>query len=116
MSSTRPRDRHLYRRLFEQCRPYTWYLLVVLFLSMLGAPLSVLTPLPLKIAVDHVVGSADLPGWTHWLPDSWTGSKTAVLVFAVALLIGVALVQRLRELLQMVFKTYAGERLVLDFR
>ncbi len=54
-------DRGLYRRLIEQMRPYWPHLLGIVILSFLSIPVSLMTPIPLKIAVDSVIGSQPLP-------------------------------------------------------
>src|SRR5205814_11669 len=51
---TSPRDTVLYRRLFQQARPYWTHIAALFFLSMLASPLALLLPLPLKIAVDSL--------------------------------------------------------------
>src|SRR3989442_13329330 len=50
------------RRLLGEARP-SWPLIGALFLlSLLSSPLALLMPLPLKIAVDSVIGSRAVPG------------------------------------------------------
>ncbi len=61
MASTVYTDVTLYRRLLRQARPYWPYIGGIFLLSLLSSPLSLLTPLPLKIAVDSVIGSHPLP-------------------------------------------------------
>ena len=56
MATSRHGDFALYRRLLAQVRAYWPHLTGILLLSFLSAPLSLLTPLPLKIAVDSVSG------------------------------------------------------------
>ena len=53
----------LYRRLAAYSPPYWPHILGVLLLQLLSAALALLSPLPLKIAVDTVVGSRPLPHW-----------------------------------------------------
>ena len=56
-------DARILRRLFAEARPY-WLLIFATFcLSLLAAPLTLLTPVPLKLVVDNVIGSHPLPGW-----------------------------------------------------
>ena len=50
------------------------------------------------------------------LPTPITNSETALLVFAVVLLLAIALVDQLRELVVSVLRTYTSEKLVLSFR
>lgn len=110
-------DLALYRRLLLQVRPYRGHVVVLLVLGLLASPIALLNPVPLKIAVDSVLGSQPLPGTLQAvLPQGLTGSKHGILLFAVALVVAIALVSRLRELGYAMLRTYVGERLVLDFR
>ncbi len=51
----------VFARLLRQARPYWIHIAGVLLLELLSTPLVLLTPLPLKIAVDTVLGSRPLP-------------------------------------------------------
>jgi len=46
----------LYRRLLNHARPYQFHIVGMLLLGLLATPLALLTPLPLKIAIDSVIG------------------------------------------------------------
>ncbi|HKO24574.1 MAG TPA: ABC transporter ATP-binding protein, partial [Chloroflexota bacterium] len=110
-------DITLYRRLLRQVRPYRLHIVGIFLLSLLQSPLALLTPLPLKIAVDNMVGSHHLPSFLALLlPASATLSHTAVLILAAGLFVAVALLSQLQQLGTSVLSTYTGERLVLDFR
>ena len=50
------------RRMALQARPYWPNILGIFLLSLLSTPLTLLTPLPLKIVIDNVIGSRPLPG------------------------------------------------------
>src|SRR5882724_7840487 len=106
-----------WRRLVGEVRPY-WGLLGSSFLaSMLAAPFALLLPLPLKIAVDSVVGTHPLPAFlTVILPDRFVTSSASILLVAVALVIGVALLDQLRAFCNTMLASYAGEQLLLGFR
>jgi ATP-binding cassette, subfamily B, bacterial len=111
------RDLALLGRLLHQARPYWRHIGAVFLLSLLATPLALLTPVPLKIAVDTVVGERPLPGFLEALvPASLSDSDSAMLIFAVSLLVGVALVEQLQILARTVLGTYTGEKLTLDFR
>ncbi|MHC4947371.1 MAG: ABC transporter ATP-binding protein [Planctomycetota bacterium] len=110
-------DLSLVRRLLRQARPSWGLILAVFVLELLATPLLLLTPLPLKIAVDCAVGSEPVPRFlAAVLPDALLGSDTAILVFAACLLVAIALLTRLRTLVSGVLRVVAGERLVLDLR
>lgn len=111
------RPKHLYRRLFTEARPFSLHITGLLLLSVLSALLTLLIPLPLKIAVDNVIGSRPLPGLLDSiLPDAVSGSGTDVLVIAIVLLVLVMLLKQLGEFASLVLSTYAGQKLLLSFR
>lgn len=105
------------RRLLLQARPYRLHLIAIFVLSLLAMPLALVTPLPLKIAVDSVIDSRPLPHLlTALLPAAAMSSKTAVLLVAIGLLIGITLLSHLQALAGWLLPTYVGEKLTLNFR
>ena len=107
----------LLRRLLGQARPYWPHVGALFFLSLLASPLSLLTPLPLKIAVDSVIGSHQLPGVVApFVPDAIARSPSGLLALAVGLLLAVALLSQLQGLGSTLLQTWVQERLVLGFR
>ena len=105
------------RRLSRQAWPYRWHLAGVLGLSFVTTPLLLLQPLPLKIAVDSVIGNDAVPAFlVPLIPQSASDSSSAILLAAVLLLVGITLLIYLRGLVSWVFNTYTGEMLTLDFR
>jgi ATP-binding cassette subfamily B protein len=107
----------LYRRLLTYTRPYWPHILLVFVLQLLSTPLALLGPLPLKIAVDTVLGSRPLPGWLQTvIPEGLTGSAVAMLSLAAAILVLTAVLGSLLDLVTELLRTYAGERLAQDFR
>ncbi|HZD96464.1 MAG TPA: ABC transporter ATP-binding protein [Candidatus Sulfotelmatobacter sp.] len=86
-------------------------------MSAIAAPIGLLLALPLKIAVDNVIGSQPLPHFLEvWLPGSIHASKSVNLLLAVGLLLGLSLIMNLQSFAAWLLQTYTGERLVLDFR
>ena len=117
MTSGRYTDLTLFRRLLGQARPYWPHLGGVLLLSLLSSPLVLLTPLPLKIAVDSVLGSEPIPGFLDaLLPEVVTSSGATVLIVVVSLVVAIALLTELLQLATSLLSTYTGEKLVLGFR
>jgi len=110
-------DLALYRRLLGMARPCWPHIAGLFVLGLLATPLSLLAPVPLKIAVDHVVGSRPLPGVLRAvLPEAVRRSDLAVLALVAALLVAIALLSQLQALSSTVLHAYAGERTVLGFR
>jgi len=107
----------LYARIIRQARPYWLHLVGLFLLSMLASPISLLVPLPLKIAVDSAIANHPLPSFlAALLPASTVSSSTAILLLAVALLIAINLLSQLQGFFTSFMGTYTGEKLVLDFR
>jgi len=107
----------LYRRLANQARPYWPHVLAILLLQLLTAPLALLAPLPLKIAVDTVLGSRPLPHWlAAVLPAALTSSAGVLLVVAASILVITSILSSLQDLVSELMQTYTGEKLSQDFR
>jgi len=108
---------HFWRRLAREVRPY-WGSIGSSFLaSMLAAPFALLLPLPLKIAVDSVIGERPLPEFlVVVLPGKFVTSSGAILLVAIGLVIAIALLDQLRGFCNTMLASYAGEQLLLGFR
>lgn len=117
MSSKPPKDRVLLWRVLKESASYKWHIFVLFLLGLLATPVALLSPLPLKIAVDSVLGSKPLPlNLGSMLPAAWVESKTALLMISIFLVIGVALLYQLQWAISWLLRTYTGERLVLSIR
>jgi ATP-binding cassette subfamily B protein len=76
-----------------------------------------LTPLPLKIAVDSVIGSQPIPIFLAWLlPSAAERSNPILLVLAAGLMVAIALASSLQGLADSLLRTYTSEKLTLAFR
>ena len=110
-------DWQMTQRLLVQARPYWGHVAAIFALSLLATPIALVTPLPLKLAVDSALGSEPLPGWiAPFVPDALERSPAAVLVLAVAMILGVAILTQLQRASTSVLRTWTGEKLVLAFR
>ncbi|RZU75783.1 ATP-binding cassette subfamily B protein [Micromonospora kangleipakensis] len=107
-------EHRLARRLARELRPYWLRILGLLVLSMLATPLALLTPVPLKIVIDSVLGAhPPPPALDRILP----AVSDATLVIAAALFfVAVALLTQLLDLATTVLRTFVGERVLLDLR
>jgi ATP-binding cassette, subfamily B, bacterial len=110
-------DLALYRRMAMQSRPLWGRIAGIFGLDLLASPLGLLTPLPLKIAVDSAIGSQPLPGVVQsLLGPGLAGSRAAALAVAVGLLLFIALLAQLQNLASSLLRAYTAERLGLEFR
>ena len=109
-------DFWIVRRLMQHATGYRRQLAVLLVVSLLATPIALLAPVPLKIAVDNVIGSKPVPGYLGFLPTSVTSSKNALLVFVVVLVLVIALLTQLQSLTSEALGAYTGEKLKLRFR
>ncbi|MBW4594227.1 MAG: ABC transporter ATP-binding protein/permease [Brasilonema angustatum HA4187-MV1] len=110
-------DLNIHRRLLLQAKPYWSQIVGTFLLDLVSTPLFLLTPLPLQIAVDNVLGSRPLPRFFEaLLPEIIKSSKTNLLVFAVSLVVLIALVRPLLGIGSALLRSYTGEKMILDFR
>ena len=116
MATAKYGDFVLYRRVLGLVRPYWLHLTGILLLSLLSRPLALLNPLPLKIAVDSVIGRHPLPHFLLLLPASTTGTETARLALTAGLVLVIALLGQLRDFAASILTAYMGEKLLRDFR
>ena len=111
------KDITLFRRLLKKLRPYRAAILGILVLNLLSTPLALLTPLPLKIVVDSVIGSEQIPTLLNsLLPEAITRSNSGLLALATGLMIAITFLNHVRELGSSLLSAYTGEKLVLDFQ
>jgi ATP-binding cassette subfamily B protein len=110
-------DLRLYRKLAQRFRPYWSYILGLFALSLLSVPLKLLAPVPLKIAVDNVIGSAALSPWLQAIiPAPIAASRTGLLATAAAFIVAVAILTQLLDLITAWVRTFVSEKLVVGLR
>jgi ATP-binding cassette subfamily B protein len=104
-------------RMWQEARPYLWNLAVLFLLSLLGTPLALIAPLPLKIAVDNVINSHPLPPFLDpLLPSAVKGSGAGLLALAVGLVLAVAFLNQLRDFGTSLLTAYTSEKILRGFR
>jgi ATP-binding cassette subfamily B protein len=117
MTQRKHSDIAILRRLIEQARPYWGHLAAIFTIDLLATPLALLTPLPLMLAVDNVIGSEPLPWFLALItPDFVSQSKGAMLALIAMLVILFALLTQIQKLGNWLLQTYTGEKLALAFR
>ena len=110
-------DLKLYRRLLAEARPYTFLIAGMFFVDTLAIGLALLGPVPMKLVVDHVLGSKPLPVFVSKLfLFAAQPSASHMLATAIGLVFLLALLRQLQELASSLIHSYAGSRIVLDFR
>ena len=113
-ATARRSDWALLRRLLGEARPYRLHLLALIAIGLLQAPLTMLAPLPLKIAVDSALGSHPLPRLLT--PPGIAPSPALALLVAAGLLIATALLRQIQELAGHWLRAYLVERQTLGLR
>jgi ATP-binding cassette subfamily B protein len=103
----------LFKRLLGEARPYWRHIGLIFAVSLLAAPLTLLTPVPLKIAVDSVIGTHPVPGF---LDSVLPASDNALLAVLAGMFVLIAVLTQMQSTGTTVLQTYTGEGLVLRFR
>src|SRR5438876_2377737 len=107
----------VFRRVLREARPCWPFIGGLFLLSLLASPLALLAPLPLKIAVDSVIGARPLPGVVApFVPDGIAHSPDLLLALVVGLLLTVVLLSQIQALAVAVLGAFINERLLLSFR
>lgn len=110
-------DLAIYRRLYSDVRPDRLRIAGAVCFSLLATPLLLLTPFPIKMAVDNVIGGRPVSGFLETvLPAAVTESDTALLIVAVSLLLLIGLLAQLQTLGDRVIQAYTGESVMLRCR
>ncbi|MBW2431105.1 MAG: ABC transporter ATP-binding protein, partial [Deltaproteobacteria bacterium] len=112
-----PDKKSMWRRALHQVKPFRRHMVGIFVLNLLATPLGLLVPVPLKIAVDSVIGTTPLPAiLAAWVPDFVAGSKLNLLIFAVGMQISVVVLMQLQSLSGHSLRTKVGEKMTLAFR
>ncbi len=107
----------LFKRLLAEARPYRRHIAATFVVSLLATPLALLTPVPLMVAVDSVIGTHPVPGFLDaLLPAAVIGSDTALLAALAGMFVLIAVLTQVQAAGTTVLQTYTGERLVMLFR
>ena len=105
----------MYKRVIAQSRSCWPHLFGIALLSFISMPLALLSPLPLKVAVDSVIGHQPVPQTLQRLVPSFSPIM-AGLALAICLLLFIAVLSNLQGLFTWWLQSYTGEKLVWDFR
>jgi len=107
----------LVRRLVLHLRRWWGMLAAIIAVDLLAVPIALITPLSLKIAVDHAIGTDPLPGWANaLLPRALADTQGGALALAVGLVIAVALATQVQRNGVWMLQAWTGERVVMGFR
>ncbi len=108
-------DLKLYRRLLGEAKPYSLLIFAMFLTDLLSIPLALLIPIPVKLVVDHVLGSKPLPALLSQILGGHPSSGS-ILFFTLGFLILLALARQVQELASALLHSYTGTQLVLNFR
>jgi len=92
-------------------------MIILSLLSLSAIPITLITPLPIKLMVDTVLGSKPLSGFlTLFAPGGAQASKDYVLWLAIAILLGATVLTYVQNLLNVWLSSKIGNRMTLDVR
>lgn len=109
----------IYRRLLRFARPYWPHIGGLFAMSLIATPIALLTPLPIKIVVDNVIGGRPLPALLERIVSAIAPTSLpwrANLMIAIVMLLLLAVLAQLQIMIAGVLATYTSEKLVLHFR
>jgi ATP-binding cassette subfamily B protein len=110
-------DRQLLIRLFGEARSHAGSMTLLFVVSLIGAPLALLLPVPIKIVVDHVLGSEPFPPLlSRVLPASLEADPTGLLVVCAVAVVVIAVLVQAQAMAAWLLETWIGQRLMVEFR
>src|SRR3989454_4589914 len=95
-----------------------WKTLSLALVAVLGAGITdLLQPLPLKIVIDYVIGSKEMPRWmAEWFSFAGGTSKLAVLNLTALAVVAIAIIGAVSSYVQSVTTTSVGQWVMHDLR
>lgn len=109
-------DIALIRRMLGEARPYLPHLFGLLLVELLGTPLALLGPVPLKLAVDSVIHGRPLPPFLQSWPGPAAGEPQQLLLWVCGLSLLIALASQVQSVVASVLTVSTSQRLLRDFR
>src|SRR5439155_12842617 len=104
-------------RLLSELRPYVLSILFVFAISLTAIPLALVSPLPIKIIVDNVLGTQPLPGYLRIITTNPSQvSAQALVVIAIGILVVGTVLANGQQLLNVWATNKAGNRITLETR
>ena len=104
-------------RLLSELRPYVLSIVSVFAVSLTAIPLTLITPLPIKIIVDNVLGTRPLPNYLKAIiPSSSQGSTQVLVLVAIGILLVGTVLSNAQQLLNVWATNKVGNRITLDMR
>ena len=104
-------------RLLSELRPYVLSIVSVFAVSLTAIPLTLITPLPVKIIVDNVLGTRPLPNYLKAIiPSSSQGSTQVLVLVAIGILLVGTVLGNAQQLLNVWATNKVGNRITLDMR
>lgn len=109
-------DFKLLTRMLKEARPFWGKIVLIFFVNLLGTPIALLSPLPLKIAVDNIISGQPLPDILANVLPNTLHEGTPLLVLVIGFVLAIALLSGLHALASSLLSTYVAEKMVLGFR
>jgi len=105
------------RRLLREMRPYVPSIAMLFLVSLAAVPLTLITPLPIKLILDNVILSQPLPGYLGFLSRDPSAVPTGTVVaLALGILVAGTILTYLQNLANIWLTNRVGNRMTLDMR
>src|SRR5215467_7705458 len=98
-------------------RPYRAWLVIVFAAMLVETAMSLTGPWPLKVVIDNVLGSHQLPDWLRWIDDlGLSQSKLGLAAIAAAALVLIAALGAVAEYVENYYTESVGQWVAHDLR
>ena len=103
--------------LLSEVRPYAWSIIFVFAVSLTSIPPALITPLPIKIIVDNVLGTRPLPNYLQVIVGgSSQGSTQLLTLIAISILLVSTVLNNGQQLFNVWATNKVGNRITLEMR
>jgi ATP-binding cassette subfamily B protein len=107
----------LLKRVALQVRSLWLHIAGIFFIGLLSTPIALLKPYAMKLVIDNAFGNQPLPAFIRFpFPGQYNFTFTTIIIIAAAMVILVAFLENILSLATWILGTFAGEKMVLDFK
>ncbi len=102
--------------LFQETKQYWNHILLIFLINLVAIPLSLATPIPIKIAIDYIIGNRELPTFVLGSLKIFSNPETCFTTIICFLYFMLLLFNSLQAYMAWYYQSYVGEKMVKGLR
>lgn len=105
-----------FKRIIGYVLPYRGLAIGTIVLVLVATAFDLITPWPMKVIFDYVLGTNPPPPWLRWLVGAAADTKLRLLVVSVVAMVLVLFIENIISVISNYVGTKLNQKMVLDFR